>query len=78
MKLDYSFQSKTHLYFVMEYCPGGELFYYLRRLGKFKERTVQYFAANILLALEYLHNQMGTVYRDLKPENILIASDGYV
>lgn len=61
----------------MEYCPGGELYYYLCRLGKFKERTVQFYAANILVALDHLHNNLGVVYRDLKPENILIGSDGF-
>jgi serine/threonine protein kinase len=56
MKLEYAFQTKTHLFYIMEYCPGGELFYDLRRLGSFKERTVKFFAASILLALEYMHN----------------------
>ena len=32
----------------------------------------------MLLALEYLHQDLGVIYRDLKPENILIGSDGYI
>ena len=29
IKMDYAFQSQTKLFFVLEYCPGGELFFYL-------------------------------------------------
>jgi serine/threonine protein kinase len=78
VKLDSAFQSACNLFYVMEYCPGGELYYYLRRMGKFKEMTAQFYAANILLALEHLQGSMGVVYRDLKPENVLIGGDGYI
>jgi serine/threonine protein kinase len=45
----------------MEYCPGGELFFYLSRMGKFKERSAQFYAANIALALDFLHSK-GVIY----------------
>lgn len=48
------------------------------RLGKFKHLTVEFYAANILLALEHLHSDLGVIYRDLKPENILLGEDGYL
>lgn len=35
----------------MDYCPGGELFFYLEKIGKFKEKTARFYAACILLGL---------------------------
>ncbi|KAK6142962.1 hypothetical protein DH2020_023310 [Rehmannia glutinosa] len=36
-----------------------------------------FYAAEVLLALEYLH-MLGVVYRDLKPENVLVRDDGHI
>jgi len=62
----------------MEFVNGGELFYHLKQVKKgFDENRARFYASEMLLALEYLHN-MGVVYRDLKPENILIDSEGHI
>uniref|UniRef100_A0A7S3N9S7 non-specific serine/threonine protein kinase n=1 Tax=Euplotes harpa TaxID=151035 RepID=A0A7S3N9S7_9SPIT len=76
VSLQYSFQSSRRLYFVLDYCPGGELFFYLQNIGRFKEKTACFYASNILLGIEELHKQ-DIIYRDLKPENVLIGYDGY-
>nr|AML76542.1 putative LOV domain-containing protein [Gyrocarpus americanus] len=74
-----SFQTKTHICLITDYCPGGELFMLLDRqpLKVLKEDAVRFYAAEVVVALEYLHCQ-GVIYRDLKPENVLIQSNGHV
>jgi protein-serine/threonine kinase len=74
-----SFQTSDRLSFVMDYCSGGEFFKVLQRQPKrrLKEEAVKFYAAEVTLALEYLHH-MGFIYRDLKPENILLRSNGHI
>lgn len=75
--LHYAFQTPKKLYFVLEYCPGGELFFHLSRAGRFAEGRCRFYACEILLAIEYLH-RLNIIYRDLKPENILLDAAGHV
>ena len=81
MRLEYAFHDDYQLYLIMEFVNGGELFYHLhnhRTKDKgFEEHLAQFYAAQMVLALEYLHKE-GVVYRDFKPENILIDSEGYI
>ncbi|XP_028436001.1 serine/threonine-protein kinase Sgk2b isoform X2 [Perca flavescens] len=75
--LHFSFQTRKMLYFVLDYVNGGELFYHLQREGSFPEPRAAFYAAEMALALGYLHS-LDIVYRDLKPENILLDSEGHV
>lgn len=75
--LRWAFQTPKKLYFVLEYCPGGELFFHLSRAGRFSEGRCRFYSSEILLAIEYLH-RLNIIYRDLKPENILLDCDGHV
>ena len=72
-------QTDTHLHFLLEYCSGGELYALLNaQPGKrLPEEAVKFYAAEVLLALQYLHLK-GFIYRDLKPENILLHSSGHI
>lgn len=75
--LHFAFESASRLYMVMEYVNGGELFFHISNFGRFSNDRVQFYAAEILLALECLHGN-GFIYRDLKLENILLDKDGHV
>ena len=73
--LRYAFQTRHKLYFLLEYCPGGELFFHLGKAGRFTESRAKFYAAQIILALEHLHSH-SVIYRDLKPENVLLDEHG--
>lgn len=77
MKLQYAFQDQFHLYLVMDFINGGELFYHLQQVGRFDETRARFYAAEMILALEYLH-KAGIVYRDVKPENVLLDNQGHI
>jgi serine/threonine protein kinase len=55
----------------MEFCNGGELFTLLTNEERWPESRVKFIAAEIVLALEYMHKN-GVMHRDLKSENVLI------
>jgi len=63
VQMRYAFSDKEKLYFVLEYCNGGELFYYLSNLRRFKEDAARFYSASILLALGALH-QNNIIYRE--------------
>lgn len=61
----------------MEYLPGGDLFSLMIRNNKFSEDVIQFYLAEITLALNALHT-IGFVHRDIKPENILLDRLGHL
>lgn len=77
VNLNYAFQTKDKLYMILDYINGGELFFHLKKEGRFAEARVKLYAAEIVCALAHLHS-LDIVYRDLKPENILLDSEGHI
>lgn len=77
VKLNYAFQTPDKLYFVTDFLNGGELFFHLCNEIRFSEERARFYAAEILLALNHLHEN-GIIYRDLKPENVLLDSEGHI
>ncbi|CAN0927004.1 PHOT2 [Linum grandiflorum] len=72
-------KTSTHVCLITDFCPGGELFALLDKqpMKLFKEDSARFYAAEVVIGLEYLHC-LGIVYRDLKPENVLLGKDGHV
>ena len=70
-------QDEKYLYLALELINGGELFTYLRGIGRFPVEQTRLYIAQIISIFEYLHSK-DIIYRDLKPENILIHKSGYL
>jgi serine/threonine protein kinase len=82
-RMEETFADQDSVNFIFEYCPGQDLFWLIQNemnlfLGKqSKKDWVKFYAAEILLALEYMHQQH-IIYRDLKPENVVIDVNGHI
>ncbi|KAH1466965.1 cAMP-dependent protein kinase catalytic subunit [Aspergillus fumigatus] len=72
-----TWQDARNLYMVMDFVEGGELFSLLRKSQRFPNPVAKFYAAEVTLALEYLHSQQ-IIYRDLKPENLLLDRHGHL
>lgn len=56
---------------------GGDIEGLLERFGCFEESVAKFYFAELVLAVESLH-ELGIVHRDLKPDNILIDANGHI
>ena len=77
VKLYCCFQDNEHLYFIMEFIQGGELFFHLHRETRFDDEKTSFYIAELILALDFLHKNK-VIYRDIKPENILLDVEGHI
>jgi serine/threonine protein kinase len=75
--LYYCFQTESHLVIVMQLVTGGDIYQHLTTDERFDEDRVRHYAAQVLLAVEYLHSK-SLMWRDLKPENLLLDKDGNI
>ena len=69
IKMNKAFQDDNFLYFVLEYCANRDLGILINCLGKFNYKLAQFYLAEILSAIIYMHKE-GIYHRDIKPENI--------
>ncbi|KAF8053832.1 hypothetical protein N665_1371s0003 [Sinapis alba] len=66
--------TKTKIYFVMEYVPGGELFNTVAK-GRLTEDTARRYFQQLISSVLFCHGR-GVYHRDLKPENLLLDAKG--
>ena len=76
VQMAYAFQTPENLYMVMDLVEGGDMYAHMQKQKRFPEKTMQVWAAEISLAVGYLHS-VGVIFRDLKPENILLDMEGH-
>ena len=77
LQLHFAFRDSDHLYLVLDYCAGGELFGQIKRLGSCHVSCARWLTAELVNALEYMHAKR-ILHRDLKPENILLDDAGHI
>ncbi|KAI8807921.1 kinase-like domain-containing protein [Cladochytrium replicatum] len=70
-------ENDTHIFMIMEYAQGGELFDYIVNRGKLSEKESRHFFRQILSAVGYCHSN-SVIHRDLKPENLLLTQDNNI
>ncbi|XP_066921122.1 calcium/calmodulin-dependent protein kinase type IV-like [Clytia hemisphaerica] len=73
IRLKEIFESETHLFLILEYVSGGELFDRIVDKGFYSEQDAARCVNQICQAIDYLHEN-DIVHRDLKPENLLYAT----
>merc|ERR1711904_102853 len=72
-KLLETFEHGRHIFFVMEFCEGGEVFERIFEKGNVSEKLTSEIIAQVASALRYAHGR-GIAHRDIKPENICFAT----
>ncbi|KAE8145968.1 putative serine/threonine protein kinase [Aspergillus avenaceus] len=76
VNLIHSFETKTHMYLVLEYCANGDLYEAIRlNRGPLITEHVRDFMLQLVSAVEFMHKN-GLYHRDIKPENIFLMQDG--
>ncbi|GAA5829942.1 hypothetical protein JCM11251_007941 [Rhodosporidiobolus azoricus] len=67
-------EEAVHIF--LQLVPGGDLFSYLLKKTRIDAPEAKFILYQLLLALRYLHDEVGIAHRDIKLENVILASSG--
>ncbi|KAJ3437878.1 protein kinase [Anaeramoeba flamelloides] len=71
------YETEKHLFLILEYVSGGELFEYILESGRVESNQSRKFFQQIIYGLEQIHS-FSISHRDLKPENLLLDEDNNI
>ena len=77
VKLVKTLNDNKHVYFLMEYVKGKDLFDVIRDIGLLNKYQTQFYSCSLFVIINYLHSHK-FIYRDIKPENIVVEENGYI
>ena len=68
-----AYEGTKHVYIVMDFCSGGELFDRIVERGHYSEKDASEVFRMMIRTIAHCHN-LGVMHRDLKPENFVLAT----
>ena len=77
VSMKYIIDTNDHVFFVMDFVRGGELWQLLDVKKRLPEDHAKFYVLNIAIAIGYLHSK-NIIYRDLKSENVMIDQSGFL
>jgi serine/threonine-protein kinase ULK4 len=69
------YETRNHIWLIMEYCTGGDLLNVLLQDTKLPESSICDFGYDLMDGLQFIHSK-SVVCCDLKPSNILLDESG--
>ena len=69
------YETRNHIWLILEYCTGGDLLQLLTQDARMPEQALKVLGVDLISGLHHLHT-LGVLYCDLKPSNVLIDEFG--
>ncbi|KAI1697886.1 protein kinase domain-containing protein [Ditylenchus destructor] len=78
VKLHWSLWNEKYAVMIFDYYQMGSFLDLIASTGPLSEEKAKFYTAQLVLAIEYLHETKRIVHRDIKGENILVDNEGYL